>query len=75
MMKVQLFHRHEILNGMTFVLLTHVKALSPDNRHLAFAKITPELLEFIRSLELDVPEDLLFWKGKPPCSANMLTNT
>jgi hypothetical protein len=66
-MKVQLFHRQEFLNGMQFSLLTHVKVLSPDGRHIAFARISSELLEFIRNLELDIPSSLLNWKGKP-CS-------
>lgn len=72
-MKVQLFHRQEFLNGMQFSLLTHVKVLSPDGRHLAFARISPELLEFIRKLELDIPDSLLNWKGKQ-CSNNLPKN-
>lgn len=74
-MKVRLFFRQDSLNAMPITLLTHVKVFGPNHSHLSFAKITPELLEFIRSLELDVPDDLLTWKGKPPCSVNMLTNT
>ncbi len=74
-MKVRLFFRQDSINAMPITLLTHVKVLGPDYTHLSFAKITPELLEFIRSLELNVPEDLLFWKGKNTCSANMPTNT
>jgi hypothetical protein len=75
MMRVKLFHRSEILNGMTLVFLTQVEVISPDNTHLAFARISPELLEFIRSLELDVPDNLLTWKGKFPCSANTFTRS
>jgi len=69
-MKVHLIHRQDSLNEMRITLLTHVKCTDCDGRHLAFARITPELLEFIRNLELDVPEALLNWKGKLPCSPN-----
>ena len=74
-MKVQLFFRQDSLNAMPITLLTHVKVLGPEYTHLAFAKITPELLEFIRSLELDVPDDLLTWKGKTSCISNSATST
>ena len=74
-MKVQLFFRQESLNAMPITLVTHVKVLGPEYTHLAFAKITPELLEFIRSMELEVPDDLLTWKGKFPCSANTFTRS
>lgn len=74
-MKVQLFHRQEFLDGMQFTLLTQIKVLTPDGRQLSFARITPELLRFIGRLELDVPDPLLNWKGKLPCSANTPTNT
>lgn len=63
-MKVRLYHRRQNVNGMPFTLLTHCKVTSPDGRYLAFAKITPELLEFIRNLEFEVPDVLLTWKGK-----------
>jgi hypothetical protein len=59
---------------MPITLLTHIKVIGPSQRHLAFAKITPELLEAIRSLEFEVPDHLLTWKGKPQCPANMPTN-
>lgn len=73
-MKVQLFHRQEFHNGMQFTLLAHVKVLTPDGRHLSFARITPELLEFIRGMELDVPDPLLNWKGKAACSPELPKN-
>ena len=63
-MKVQLFFRQDSLNAMPLTLLTHVKVFGPNKSHLSFAKITPELLEFIKSLEFEVPGDLLNWKGK-----------
>lgn len=75
MMKVQLFFRQDSLNAMPITLLTHVKVLGPNHTHLSFAKITPSLLEFIKSMEFEVPDDLLTWKGKSPCSANMLIIT
>lgn len=74
-MKVQLFFRQDSLNAMPITLLTHVKVLDSNHRHLSFAKITFSLLEFLKSVEIEVPDDLLTWKGKPPCSANMLINT
>lgn len=63
-MKVHLTHRQDSLNSMPITILTHVKCLNDDGRFLAFARISPALLEFIRNLELDVPENLLNWKGK-----------
>ena len=63
-MKIHLFHRQEILNGMPFNLLTHVKVLSPDGRYLAFAKVTPALLEHLRGLDIEIPDHLLSWKGQ-----------
>lgn len=74
-MKVQLFFRLESLNSLPITMLTHIKVLGPDQSHLSFARITPELLEFIRSLELDVPEYLLIWKGKNICPTNLPTNS
>ena len=70
-LKVQLFHHQDIVNGMQFTTLIHVKCLDCDGRHLAFARITPELLEFIRNLKLDVPDSLLNWKSKLPCPNNL----
>lgn len=70
-LKVQLFHHRDIVNGMQFTTLIHVKCLDCDGRHLAFARITPELLEFIRNLKLDVPDSLLNWKSKLPCPNNL----
>ncbi len=74
-MKVRLFFRQDSLNAMPITLLTHIKVIGPRQEHLAFAKITPQLLEVIRSMEFDIPNHLLTWKGKNTCSANQPTNT
>jgi len=70
-MKVHLIHRQEIHNGMQLSILTHIKVEDGNGRYVAFARITPELLEFIRSMELDVPDRLLNWKSKAPCSPEL----
>jgi hypothetical protein len=69
-MKIFLFHHQDIVNGMQLTTLTHVKCTDGEGRHLAFAKITPALLECIRNLELEVPDSLCNWKGKTECSPN-----
>ena len=74
-MKVHLLHHQDIVNGMQFTTLVRVKCTDCDGRHLAFAKITPELLEFIGNLELDVPDILLNWKGKISCPNNLPKTT
>jgi hypothetical protein len=73
-MKVHLFHHQDYVNGMQFTTLTHVKCVDGNGRHVAFARISPELLEFIRNLELDIPDSLLNWKGKQ-CSQVLPKNT
>jgi len=67
-LKVYLIHHQEIHNGMQSTILTQVKVEDSAGRYLAFARITPELLEFIRGQGFHVPDSLLNWKGKAPCS-------
>ena len=72
-MKIHFVHRQEFLDGMQFAILTHVRVEDGAGRYLAFVKITPPLIEFIRKMDFDIPEHLLNQRGKT-CLNNQTPN-
>jgi len=70
-MKIKLIHKQkQSKNGFIFTNLTHVKVMDQNGKFLAFAKITPELLDFIAQQEFEAPPELLRWGKNGSSSGN-----
>jgi hypothetical protein len=64
-MKIKLIHRQtRSAKGFVYTNLTHVKVVDDNGKFLAFAKITPELLNFISNIAIEAPDELLRWGKK-----------
>jgi len=63
-MKIQLqLERRDRNDNYSETILVHIKAIDDVGRYLAFARHTPALIKRLAELVLDVPDDLLIWKG------------
>lgn len=65
-MKIQFRFERRDVNGYLSTVLTHVKAMDDTGRYIAFAQHNPQLIDHLNTLVLDVPAELLAWKGKTP---------
>ena len=64
-MKTSLIHKQRTSKkGYVYTDLTHVKVMRDDAGFIAFARITPDLLEKIDSVIFDIDERFLVWRGK-----------
>jgi len=63
-MKIKLhFERRDRNDNYCETILVHIKAIDDGNHYIAFARHTPALIKHLAELVLDVPENLLIWKG------------
>jgi len=60
--KLQL-ERRDRNDNYSETILVHIKAIDDGGHYVAFARHTPALIKHLAELVLDVPDDLLVWKG------------
>jgi hypothetical protein len=60
--KLQL-ERRDRNDNYSETILVHIKAFDDGGRCVANARHTPALIQHLTELVLDVPEELLIWRG------------
>ena len=60
--KLQL-ERRDRNDNYSETILVHIKVVDEGGRYVAFAQHTPALIQRLAEIVLDVPDDLLIWKG------------
>ena len=63
-MKTHLRFERRLVNDYLTTVLTHVKVTDEDGRYVAFAQHSDALVAYLSTLTVEVPADLLVWKGK-----------
>jgi len=72
-MKIKLqLERRDRNDNYSETILVHIKAMDDGGRYIAFARHTPALIKHLTELALDVPENLLAWKGRNDHSGEQL---